>query len=311
MTSLSDFVRAHYAPTYWYGRVSTSTIENYLISVERYIEIVGDVPLEELTPANNSRFVVGLRALGQSIETERKHCRHMNLIFSKLGPPGPRNRDALGWFPIAPWVRPPQSYKRLPREVADSVADALYSATAFCPSCQLWPGYLEPTLRHQWWKALIFLISSTAIRINVALRLRWGHLDPGLKYIVVPAEIDKTKRERRKPLNPHVLQALRAVQGCQSLFQAEEKLVPWTHGRKRFYEIWHELNETANIEPHIMPHDLKRYSLQLACRSGVDAATLQALGDHASLQTTMDHYVRGNLEQYALSIRLPGMGGDQ
>ena len=66
-TSLSDFVRDHYAPTYWYGRVSVSTIKNYLISVERYIEIVGDVPLKELTPVNNSKFLLGLRKLEQSI----------------------------------------------------------------------------------------------------------------------------------------------------------------------------------------------------------------------------------------------------
>ena len=310
-TSLSDFVRDHYAPTYWYGRVSVSTIKNYLTSVERYMEIVGDVPLKELTPVNNSKFLLGLRKLEQAVDTELKHCRHMNAIFFKLGPPGPRNRDALGWFPSPPYIRPPQSYKRLPRDIADSAVDSLYYTTDFCDGCQKYPGYLDPALRNQWWKAFILLITNTAVRINVALNWRWGHIEPGLKYLIVPPEIDKKRRERRKPLNPHVLQALRTVQGCQSLFPNEEKLLPWTHGKKCFYDTWHELNETAGITPHIMPHDLKRYSLQLACRSGVDAATLQALGDHASLKTTMDHYVNGNLVEYALSVRLPGMGGAQ
>jgi len=64
--------------------------------------------------------------------------------------------------------------------------------------------------------------------------------------------------------------------------------------------------------PHIMLHDLKRYSLQLAVRTGVDAATLTMLGDHAALKTTMDHYVRGNLEKYIATVRLPGqIGGGQ
>ena len=48
MQRLSDFVRMFYAPTYWYGKLSLSTIENYLISVGRYIEFVGDVELKNL-----------------------------------------------------------------------------------------------------------------------------------------------------------------------------------------------------------------------------------------------------------------------
>jgi len=59
--------------------------------------------------------------------------------------------------------------------------------------------------------------------------------------------------------------------------------------------------------PHLTLHDLKRYALQRAVRNGVDATTLQALGDHSSLRTTTNHYVRGNLEQYVSEMILPGM----
>ena len=292
----------YHAPTFWYGQVSLGTIENYMISVERYLDIVGDLRLNQLTAANNARFVCGLRKLGQSLETERKHCRHMNSIFLKIGPPGYRNRDALRFLKEAPWIRPPQAYRRLPREISDSLADSLYDATDFCPGCQEFPVYLEPTLRHQWWKSFILLVMSTAVRFGVAMNLTWNDLDIGFKYFVIPAHTDKKKRERRKSLNAFVLQSLQAI-------RLNDKLLYWPHGEKKFYQIWHELNEAACIMPHVMPHDLKRYSLQLAVRSGVDATTLQALGDHSSLKTTTDHYVTGNLDRYVETIRLPGKGG--
>ncbi len=119
MLKFSDFLRTIYAPTFWYGQVSVATIENYMISAERYMNIVSDINIFDITPAISAKFTLGLRALGQSLETERKHCRHLNSIFLKIGPPGPRNRDALGWVKDTPWIRPPKSYRRLPREIPD------------------------------------------------------------------------------------------------------------------------------------------------------------------------------------------------
>ena len=225
MISLSEYVRMYHAPTFWYGQVSLDTIENYMISVERYLDIVGDLRLNQLTAANNARFVCGLRKLGQSLETERKHCRQMNSIFLKLGPSGPRNRDALRFLKEAPWIRPPQAYRRLPREISDSHADSLYDATDFCPGCQEFPVYLEPTLRHQWWKSFILLVMSTAVRFGVAMNLTWNDLDIGFKYFVIPAHTDKKKRERRKSLNAFVLQSLQAI-------RLNDKLLYWPHGEK-------------------------------------------------------------------------------
>ena len=301
MLKLSEFIRGIYAPTYWYGLLSPKTIENYLISVCRYIEIVGDLPLNEITPYHNARFVLGLKQFGQSLETERKHCRHLNTIFLKMGPPGPRHRDSMHVIPVAPWIRPPQPFRKLPREIGDSIADSLYNAVPLTPECFLYPTYLEAELRPNWWRAMITLITTSAIRLGVVFGLRWADLDIGQKYFIVPAGIDKKKAERRKPLHQEVLRLLESV-------RENEFLLSWSHGKKRFYEIWHRINEVGDIMPHITPHDLKRYSLQLASRSGVDVATLKQLGDHANIETTFNHYVPGNLERYIETVRLPGSG---
>ena len=303
MINLSGYVRMWYAPTYLYGKRSLRTISEYVTSVEYFLNLVGDPSLDEIDPPMNARFIHGLQAMGLSVETIRKHCRNLNAVWSKAGPSGHRNRDTLRLVNEAPWIRPPEAYRRLPREIPDSEADSLYHATEECAACFKFPTYLEERrLRPVWWRALIALVASTAIRRKVVFNLTWGDFDIGHKYFVVPAEFDKCKTARRKPIHPDVLRLLDAV-------KCGDKILPWKHGNGKFYECWNDLNETAGIMPHLKLHDLKRYSLQLACRSGADAATLQLLGDHSSFQTTTAYYVGGNLDKYVSTCRLPGTEG--
>ena len=153
MITLSEFVRMYYAPSFLYGVRSLSTISEYATSIDYYIQFVGNLRLNEINPASNNRFIQGLKGKGLSINTIIKHCRHLNTVFSKAGPPGPRNRDAFGWVKDAPWIRPPQAYRRLPREIPDSQADSLYIATGVCDGCYEYPKYLDdPLLRPIWWK---------------------------------------------------------------------------------------------------------------------------------------------------------------
>jgi len=304
MNRLSEFLRMSYAPTFLYGQKSYRTIEEYVGAICKYIKYTGDPKLTELNAQNHAKFFQGVRSEKLSEHTIRKYCQHLNTVWSKAGPPGPRNRDALGYLKEAPWIRPPKPFLKLPREVLDSEADKLYEAISYCSDCYEYPKYLDMELRPVYWKAIILLVSTTAIRRKVVFNLQWKDFDIGYKYFVVPASLDKCRSERRKPVHPEVLRLLQAI-------RSEEKVLPWRHDHHKLDQIFHRLNEIAGIMPHLMLHDLKRYSLQLACRSGVDAATLQMLGDHSSLQTTVNHYVRGNLENYVATVRLPGKGGGQ
>lgn len=301
MISFLTFMRSIYAPTFWFSMGRFGTIENYANSVVKYVEAVGDPPITELNSQNAARFIFYITEKGSSLENVRKHCRQLNIIFAKLGPPGPRNRDALGWLPIAPWIRPPQKLYKKPRKVQDNLVDNLYETTNRCPLCYEYPKYLDENLRPNWWKAFIMLATTTAYRRRILLGLKWSDIDYTTAMIEVPPELDKGRRERSKPLHPAVYRLLQSIR-----HDTDTRFLPWTHGNKRFGECWHALNDMAGIEKHVMPHDLKRYALQLASRSGVDAATLKLLGDHESLNTTLNHYVDGNLEEYVHNMRLPG-----
>jgi len=56
MIFLSAYVRMVYAHTFLYGQRSLRTISEYVTSVEYYLQIVGDVPLDEIDPAKNARL---------------------------------------------------------------------------------------------------------------------------------------------------------------------------------------------------------------------------------------------------------------
>ena len=135
MIRLSDFVRTCYAPTFLYGQVKLRTIDAYLESIELFLKYVGDLRLDQLTPGNTVKFVQILNKIGLANETVRKHCGHLNILFSKMGPTGHRNRDALGFLKTTPWIKPPRSFLKLPKEVIDASIENLFRACSQTPSC--------------------------------------------------------------------------------------------------------------------------------------------------------------------------------
>lgn len=301
MYTLLNFLRSRYAPMFWFGRLKLNTISEYVTSVKYYVSVLGDLQLDQINAAKNSHFLNELSKRKLKIPTVQKHCRHLNTIFLKMGPTSDRNRDAFGLLDRAPWIRPPKAYFPAPKEVEDSIVDRLYHATNAFPACYEYPLHLDESLRPQFWKALIALATTTALRKGVLFGLQWGDVSLDFSRVSIPCTLDKCRRERRRPLHPVVYRLLESI-------RSNEKLLYWPHGNKKFYDVWHGLNDFCEIpaEEHVMPHDLKRYALQLACRSGVDAATLQTLGDHSSLKTTLNHYAQGNLEGYVEKARLPG-----
>ncbi len=308
MLNLSTFVRTFYAPSFLIGVLSHRTVYEYLRSLQHYIDVVGDLKLTELVPANHVRFLNEMIRAGSSNATIQKHCRHLNAIFSKIGPAAPRNRDAFGFLQQSPWIRPPQKLRKLPKEVRDDPVHALFHAVSSCPEAHDLPRYLDADLRPIFWKCVIQFVSSTALRRKAVFNLTWADIEPGQKFLVVPPHIDKARSERRKPLHPEVLRLLQAIRSADSA-----KLFPWAHGDKKFYSVWHSINRVAGLNPELTLHDLKRYALQHALRSGVDPATLQMLGDHSNIRTTLNHYVRENFERYVQDLVLPGSekGGEQ
>jgi len=227
-----------------------------------------------------------------------KHLRHIGAILAKAGPPGPHNRDALGVLPTVPWTKPVREYRRLPRAVSDEPLAAVYRACAYARYPRL-EEPVGPQYREHWWKALITTALLVGFRRGALLDLQWPDVDLPSKKIRLPAEADKCRSERLKPITSLVVAHLVRIRTPGPL------VFPWPQSQSTFYRQWHRLQDAAGIAPeqHFGLHDLKR-----AC--GTRLATVaspwavQHQLDHRSIHTAR-HYINPIEELQRAVERMP------
>ncbi len=122
-------LRTFYARAYTtlIAGVRQSTLDQYEFTLRAWERFAGAICLEAITPLRLAEFKASLDGL-RSPATINKHLRHLNALLAKAGPPGPRNRDALGLLAFCPWTRPLRMEKAMPRVYSFDELDALYDA---------------------------------------------------------------------------------------------------------------------------------------------------------------------------------------
>jgi hypothetical protein len=100
----SQFFEQVYVPTYM-TEDAVSTIKCYRTSVKKLKEHCGNPTIHEVN-LHGAEFVRKLQEEGLNNTTIAKHCRHLNSIFSKLGPQAHRNSKKL--LDYAPYFQPPK-----------------------------------------------------------------------------------------------------------------------------------------------------------------------------------------------------------
>jgi integrase len=211
-----------------------------------------------------------------------------------MSKPGWRNRKAFGFIENAPYCEPPKLQKPLPKQVTDREIIKLIEAMS---DIKEFPKCVDESLRPTWWRALVLLAASTAVRRNVIFGLKWEAVDLRNHCFFVSPELDKVGHARIKYLLPQLTRLLLKIR------TPEPRVFHWTHGMKTFYEQWNNACENAGVK--LTLHDLKRYATQVALRSGADIATLKEFCDHSNINTTMQHYTRGDVEALIANLQLP------
>jgi integrase len=121
----------------FHADASTSTRAEYGYSLKKRETITSNPKLEDLDAITLAEFRAKLLA-DLSPATANKHFRHLNHIFAKAGPPGPRNRDAIDVLDHCLWLQQKSIQKTLPRFLSMQQIASLYNAAP-----------------DDWWKALI------------------------------------------------------------------------------------------------------------------------------------------------------------
>lgn len=192
-----------------------------------------------------------------------KHCRHLNHLFAKLGPPGPRNRDALCLMPRALWCKPPAGPQKKRRIPSNDELDAFVRKA---------PLDL----------ALFAVVAATTGSRNGAVRaLRDSNVDAAGQFLRFPPNTDKKNVERVKPI-PQLTLAWIAKHARQ--------MERWKVGAGAFSRRWNRHAKHCGT-PLLRPHGLKRWWGAALVRAHASPWCVKFALDHAQSDVTGLHYL--------------------
>lgn len=289
--TLRSYYNRTFRPTF-HDDVSPRTIREYSASITYWEVLAGDVPLHCIDTETIAAFRSMMKRLpGKSSEeispaTINKHLRHLNHLWSKAGPEGPRNKDALGILEKAPWAKSVPTFKSRPRMIPMTTIDKIYNAA---PNKQ--------------WRALIVSAYNLGSRKEALLGLRCRDVDWLDRTVTLQAKFDKRKTERIKPINRTLYRHLLDVRVEGS------ELFKIPSNDRAFYAQWHSLQDTAGIEPdeHYKFHDLKR-SCGTQLSTVASEWQVRFMLDHAQRDVTGTSYIDpiNNLRKVVEAMPQPG-----
>ena len=147
------------------------------------------------------------------------------------------------------------------------------------------------------------LLLMTGMRRGEVLGLRWEDIDPEKGLINVRRNVTyaqnqpfigtpKTKKGFREiPLDPHLWALLQPAQQEGFIIGGEAPI-----SRMMYRRMWERIEKKVELygaTAHIFRHSY----LTIASNAGVEPKTIQALGGHADISTTMNIYVHKQTEQ--------------
>ena len=185
-----------------------------------------------------------------------------------------------------------------PRAVPLDLLQRIYVGTRFA-----WHPQVVGIQPADWWQAIIVTAVCTGFRRGVLLALEWKWIDLGNQIVRIPADNDKAREDRVKPLHPVVVEHLLKIRTAGHL------VFPFPGCKKTFDREWKMIQRAADppVTPRVKFHDLKRTCGTLLSGSGAQIEHVQTMLDHASPTTSLKYYVDPTpvLRQAILKMPLP------
>jgi integrase/transposase len=283
--TLTRFYREYYQPMRL-ADASPVTLENHRTTLRRWVVLTADPPLSDITPLLLAKFRDALAALagvkpGSRMQPESifNYLRFVQTLLDKAGPPGYRNRDAVGLIERPPYIKPPKIVRKVPKTVSLETLSAVYDAAA-CMERPIIEGVKAPA----WWKALLVVAFNTGLRLGTLRKLRFEWIDWQAQRLMIPGDALKNRIGQVVPLNETVVRHLETIRSSRAL------IFPWPHNKRHFYRELHRLQTVAGMPrpQHFGTHDLRRTLATMLW--GVSPQAAQAALGHQSLAITRTHY---------------------
>lgn len=167
---------------------------------------------------------------------------------------------------------------------------------------------------------LIRLLLGTGLRRSEALRLTWGDVDFGRRFVGIRGEVAKDKEFRAVPLTDDALDALQLWHAQLRKTEPEDWVFPGTQGErlKRVDTAWGDVLEAAKIE-NFRLHDCRHDYASRLVQAGVGLYEVSKLLGHADLEMTQRYahlahdHLRAAVEKLNAGdkAQAPGEKGDR
>lgn len=257
------------------GRVRERTIRDYKTTNKQLVELLGDVPIGDITPRTVERMVAksSKRYAGQTVRKQVTRLRQMLSTAVRWGWL-PRN-PAEGRLPL------PAAAKRRIVPLTPEEAQRLVDAA-------------DP-----YYRPLFITAMQTGLRAGELFGLAWDHVDLEAGVLHVEQALSDIGRitppksaaaHRTLPLPPQTVAALTAHDPPET----DLRLVfpaPWgvPMSMRTWSDIMREVAKNAEL-PDVRLHDLRHCYASLLIRSGCSPKLVQSLMGHATITTTFDRY---------------------
>ena len=218
------------------------------------------------------RFLVWMKQTGRSNATINKYARYLLAVWNyawKKRRVADQPRD----------IRPLSESKRIPDAwSAEQMGRILTAARAT-------KGMIDGIPAPLWWTALLLTAYDTGLRLDALMNARADDYDPGLRWLKIPAELQKQDADQIFRLHPDTVEAIQATAP-----ESRALLFPWPlidHKYKCLRARYRRILAAAGLgtSRHDTFHKLRRTSATAVCNA-FDKETAQRHLGHSHPSVT-------------------------
>jgi integrase/recombinase XerD len=241
---------------------SSSTIKTYINEMSQLLQIINNIPADELTPEHLRRYLVYcFEKLKLTENTLHSRINAMKFYYEQV-----LGREKFFWE-----IPRPKKPFLLPKLLNENELTKLFNA-----------------LTNKKHKAMLFTAYSSGLRVSEIVNLKITDIDSGRMQILVQRA--KGKKDRYVNLSPLVLDILRKYikeyepRPSVYLFESEQTLTAYP--TRTVQQIFSNAKEKAGIRKEVGIHSLRHSFATHLLDKGTDIRYIKDLLGHFNLKTT-------------------------
>jgi integrase len=254
-------------------------------SIKHLNKTFGRRRLSQVSLLQVEKYRVGRLAL-VSLATTNRELACLKGILSKAV-----DWEKLPSFPLRKIKINLRDEKRRTRVLADEEESRLLNAAS---------PHLKP---------MILLALHTGLRQGEILKMRAEHVNLTARFITVPRENSKSKKERRVPMNSEVVSLLTPLIKADSFVFRKTNGCPYRDIHEGFKSACRRAKKDPKdeLDPGIEDlifHDLRHTFEQRGLDLGMSPANMMEIQGHSSIPFSLHHYFHGRDEKKLTDVEL-------